>query len=83
VAQKESMKLLKRFSLLRRLALAQERTADALERIAVVAEDTWAHKHAPVKRTPAEFGSLDLDWMNERYAQEEAARAAGFELDED
>jgi hypothetical protein len=77
------MKLLQRFSLLRRLAVAQERTADALERIATIAEDNWAQKHAPVKRTPAEFGTLDLDWMNERYAQEEAARAAGFELDED
>ena len=77
------MKLLQRFSLFRRLAVAQERTADALERIATIAEDNWAQKHAPVKRTPAEFGNLDLDWMNERYAQEEAARAAGFELEDE
>ncbi len=77
------MRLLQRFSLLRRLAVAQERTADALERIAVVAEDTWAAKHAPAKATPAEFSTVDLDYLNQRYSHEEEARMAGYELDED
>ncbi len=77
------MRLLQRFSLLRRLAVAQERTADALERIATIAEDTWATKHAPVKAKPAEFSTVDLDYLNQRYSNEEEARHAGYELDED
>jgi len=77
------VRLLQRFSLLRRLAVAQERTASALERIATIAEDTWAKKHAPRRPLTAEeqFGTLDLDWLNKRYDDEQAAKAAGMELE--
>ena len=74
------MHLLKRFSLLRRLAEAQERTATALERLATVAEDTWAKKHAPRDPSRTEIGSLDLEWLNNRFERETEAREAGMEL---
>jgi hypothetical protein len=75
------VKLLERFSLLRRIAKAEERQADALERIATVAEDTWSRKHAP-RSQEAEIGTLDLDYLNERFEKEQEARDAGLELEE-
>jgi len=75
------MQLLKRFSLLRRIAKAQERTAEALERIATVAEDTWARKHAP--RRMGEVSELDVDWLNEQYEKQQKARDQGFTLEPD
>ena len=77
------MRLLQRFSLLRRLAIAQERTATALERIAAIAEDTWAAKHAPANVEKSEFSTLDLKYLDERFEKEQEAREAGYELAED
>ena len=73
------MQLLKRFSLLRRIALAQERQATALEKIAESLKPPDVH----VRTRPAEFGSLDLDYLNERFEKEQEAREQGVELDED
>ena len=76
-----TLKLLKRFSLLRRIAVAEERQAVALEKIAAIAEDQWAKKYAP-RSKPAEVDTLDLDYMNERFEKEQEAREAGMELEE-
>ena len=76
------MKLLQRLSLLRRLAFAQERSAAALERIAAVAEDTWARKHAP-RQQMGEVSELDLKYLNERFEREQQAHEAGYELEDD
>ena len=63
--------------------MAQERTATALERIAVIAEDTWAAKHAPHKAQESEFASMDLTYLNERFEREQEAREMGMELEAD
>jgi len=76
------MRLLKRFSLLRRIATAEERQAVALEKIAAVVEDQWARKYAP-RTHEAQLDSLDLDWLNERFEKEQEASEAGMELESD
>ena len=68
--------------LLRRIARAEERQAIALESVARVAEGFWYDQHPARKSSPVEFGVMDVEAVNERYARQLEADELGATLED-
>jgi hypothetical protein len=75
---------LRELVLLRRIARAAESQADALNRIALVAEGWWAESHhvRPSRRAEFEVGRMDVAAVNERYLKQLEAEELGMTLEE-
>ncbi len=74
---------LRSLALLRRIALASERQASAMEKMAEVAVDEWSRKHSRPKPSPVEFGTMDVSEVEKLYARRKEAEELGQDLDED
>ena len=74
---------LRSLALLRRIALASERQASAMEKIAEVTVDEWSRKHSRPKPTHVEFGTMDVSEVEKLYARRKEAEELGQDIDED
>ncbi len=68
---------------LKRIALASERQAIAMEKMAEVAVDEWSRKHSRPKPSHVEFGTMDVSEVEKLYARRKEAEELGQDLDED
>jgi hypothetical protein len=69
--------------LLKRIAKAEERQAAALETLADVAKGLWLDKHPVHRKSTVEFGMMDVEELNKRWARQQEADLLGETLPED
>jgi hypothetical protein len=72
----------KEFIYLRRIALASERQATAIEQLTSIISEQFAAK-PKLERKKTEFALMDVEEINKEYLRRLEAEQQGIELDED
>lgn len=73
---------LRALALLRRLTIALERIAISQAELATIESARYDRETLKKKPRQTEFGVLDIEEANKRWAKEQEAAAAGIELEE-